>query len=89
MGLALLATAGRPCQRASTAPNPSAWWSLQPLTQPRVPHTDDQKATIENPLDAFLLAKLREKGLGFAPPADHRTLIRRLSFDLTGLPPQV
>lgn len=40
-----------------------------------------------HPVDAFIRAKLREKGLTPNPPADRRTLIRRLSFDLTGLPP--
>jgi mono/diheme cytochrome c family protein len=40
-----------------------------------------------NPVDAFVLAKLREHGLTLAPPADRITLLRRLSFDLTGLPP--
>jgi mono/diheme cytochrome c family protein len=40
-----------------------------------------------NPIDAFLRAKLREKGLSFNPPADHRALIRRVTFDLSGLPP--
>ncbi len=40
-----------------------------------------------NPIDAFLLAKLSDNGLSFAAPADRRTLVRRLTFDLTGLPP--
>ncbi len=42
---------------------------------------------VTNPIDAFVRAKLREKDLEPAAPADHRTLIRRLYFDLTGLPP--
>ncbi len=43
----------------------------------------------ENPIDAFLLSRLKEKGLGFSGPADPVTLLRRLSMDLTGLPPKL
>jgi hypothetical protein len=61
-------------------------WSLiapqRPLP-PRVKH----EAWIRNPIDRFILAKLEEQGLDPAPEADRRTLARRLSLDLTGLPP--
>jgi len=64
---------------AGTAKKP--FWAFQPPVLPTPPAMDP------NPVDAFLLAKLSEKGLGFNPPADHRTLIRRLYFDMTGVPP--
>ena len=47
-----------------------------------------RKARIENPIDAFVMTKLVEKGLPYSPLADKRTLIRRLYFDLIGLPPE-
>jgi hypothetical protein len=63
------------------------WWSLRPLNRPAVPAIRNPPSAIRNPIDSFILAKLRQKGLFPSPEADHRTLIRRLSFDLTGLPP--
>src|SRR5688572_4941117 len=64
-------------------------WSFAPRTQPPPPQFTDgaQRAWVGTGVDAFVLARLVEKGLRPAPPADRRTLIRRLSFDLTGLPP--
>ena len=62
------------------------WWSLQPVNRPDVPqikHTD----RVSNPIDAFVLAKLEAENMELAPPADKRILIRRLYFDLVGLPP--
>ena len=56
------------------------WWSFQPLARPPAPQAG-------HPIDAFIRAKLREKGLTPAPEADRRTLVRRLYFDLIGLPP--
>jgi hypothetical protein len=57
-------------------------WAFLTPKRPTVPESG-----CGNPVDAFLEVKLREKGLGFAPEADKRTLIRRLTFDLHGLPP--
>lgn len=62
-----------------------AWWAFQPVQRPAVPKADP--AQVRTPVDAFLLAKLRDSGLGFAPEADRPALIRRLSLDLTGLLP--
>ncbi len=64
--------------------NPLDWWSLQPLQRPAVPAI----AGVTNPIDAFIRAKLAEKKLTPSPETDRRTLIRRLYFDLTGLPPK-
>src|SRR5262249_41755180 len=64
------------------------WWSLQPIRRPPVPAvTEANIHLVRTPIDAFILAKLQAKGLGLSPEADRATLIRRLSFDLLGLPP--
>ena len=66
----------------------TVWWSRRPLVRPDVPALKEADARwVRNPIDAFVLAKLRAKGLSPSPEADPRTLIRRLSFDLIGLPP--
>ena len=70
---------------ASAADVP-ADWAFRRFARPGVPTVADAKA-VRNPIDAFVLAKLEAAGLAFAPEADRRTLIRRLSFDLIGLPP--
>lgn len=59
-----------------------AWWSLQPITNPKIPVKKDTEG-----IDAFIAAKLQEKGLSFSPEADPVTFIRRATFDLLGLPP--
>jgi hypothetical protein len=61
-------------------------WSLQPVLLPESPSVKDQHWGC-NPIDAFILSALEAKGLKPAPEADRRTLIRRVTFDLTGLPP--
>jgi len=64
------------------------FWAFQPVQRPEIPRVaGGDSSRIRNPVDSFLLAKLREHGLGFAPEAGKRTLIRRASFDLVGLPP--
>src|SRR5262249_43386190 len=64
-------------------------WSFTKLTRPAVPGKNEPKggAWIRNPIDAFILSRLEVEGLSPSPEADRVTLIRRLSFDLTGLPP--
>jgi hypothetical protein len=63
------------------------WWALQPVERPDPP-TVQNEAWITNDIDRFVLARLEEKRLEPSVPANRRTLIRRLSFDLIGLPPE-
>ena len=64
------------------------WWSFKKLERPVVPRIEGPgSAWARNPIDAFIRVRLDAKGLTPAPEADRLTLIRRLSFDLTGLPP--
>ena len=73
-----------------------SFWSFQPVRRPRVPipvaksenpESQQQIEKIKGPVDAFVHQKQILKGLGFSPQADRHTLIRRLTFDLLGLPP--
>jgi hypothetical protein len=61
-------------------------WSFHPLRDVAVPQPEEDR-WVANPIDAFILSRLRSEGLTPQPAADRQTLIRRLSFDLTGLPP--
>ncbi len=62
-------------------------WSLRPVVRPTEPKTKHPNARIQNPIDSFVIAKLAEQKLSLSPEADRRVLIRRLYFDLLGLPP--
>ncbi|MBM3994292.1 MAG: DUF1553 domain-containing protein [Planctomycetes bacterium] len=64
------------------------WWSLQPVKQPAIPTPKDAKWS-NDPVDRFLLSAMEAKGIAPAKDADPRTLIRRLSLVLTGLPATV
>ncbi|MCO6454123.1 MAG: PSD1 domain-containing protein [Pirellulaceae bacterium] len=63
-----------------------AFWSFQPIRRPAVPAVEPA-AQVHSPIDAFLLQRMAPSGLSFSPEADRRTLIRRASLDLLGLPP--
>ena len=62
-------------------------WAFQPVQRPTVPVVADERGWIQNPIDAFTLEKLSANGLTPSPPADKRSLVRRVSYSLTGLPP--
>lgn len=77
----------------TTTVDPSALgkshWAYQPVKEPKIPVSREAtpSAAASTPIDAFLLAKLGEKGQKFSSPANKRALIRRAYFDLHGLPP--
>ena len=85
---------GAPDPRTSGGPKPltdiaearARHWAFQPVKKPRVPEVK-KKRWVQTPVDAFVLVKLEQKHLQPAPSADRRTLIRRVTFDLLGLPP--
>ncbi|MEO6742782.1 MAG: PSD1 and planctomycete cytochrome C domain-containing protein, partial [Chthoniobacteraceae bacterium] len=64
-------------------PSAADWWSLKPLVTPKIPVV----AGVEHPVDRFIRARLAERKIAPSTEADRRTLIRRVYFDLHGLPP--
>lgn len=77
---------GRAYFGSGRPPASGTHWSFVPPGRPPAPDTH-HPGWPRNPIDRFILARLESEGLKPAPEADRRTLIRRLSFDLTGLPP--
>jgi hypothetical protein len=67
--------------------DPNDWWSLKPLVAVEIPTSATLASSANNPIDAFIDAKLKEKELGRSSLATPRERIRRLYFDLIGLPP--
>jgi hypothetical protein len=62
------------------------FWAFRPIADPAPPAVGDE-SWVKSPVDRFVLAQLEARGRKGSSPADRRTIIRRLSFDLTGLPP--
>jgi hypothetical protein len=62
------------------------FWAFQPVSRPQVPGSNFQVPST-NPIDPFIQQRLEKAGLKWSSPADKRTLLRRVHFDLTGLPP--
>src|ERR1035438_7832480 len=75
-----------PAVASRTANSKTSHWSFQPLSRPPVPDVGD-RSWPRNPIDNFILARLQAEHIQPSPEADRNTLIRRLSLDLTGLPP--
>ncbi len=84
------AKTARPEPKAITGPyfteDERNYWLFQPVKRPEIPKVAS-KHLVRTPVDAFLLAKLEASKMSFNAEADKRTLIRRATFDLTGLPP--
>ena len=74
-----------PVFAADSSTQDRAWWAFQPVRQPAVPKVG--KGWAKNDIDPFIAAKLTAQKLTPAKAADARVLIRRVTFDLTGLPP--
>ena len=75
-----------PAPASNAANSKTSHWAFQPFSRPQVPDAGD-RAWIRNPIDNFILARLEREHIQPSPEADRNTLIRRLSLDLTGLPP--
>ncbi len=80
------AGAPMPADQPKADPKRTELWSLKKPQLPAIPAVQD-KSSIRNDIDAFVVSRLEEKGLTPAPEADKRTLIRRATYDLIGLPP--
>ena len=69
-----------------SADSPGDHWAFQPIKRPTIPKLPNGSG-LRNPIDSFIRFRLTEEALSPSPVADRRTLIRRLSYSLTGLPP--
>jgi mono/diheme cytochrome c family protein len=78
-------TAG-PSKSYQISPKQRAFWAFRPVVKPPVPQPKDA-VWAKNDIDRFILAKLEAKGLSPGKPADKRTLLRRVYYDIIGLPP--
>lgn len=63
-------------------------WAFEKPTRPPVPEVKKAGGQVRNPIDAFVLRRLEQEGLGLSPAADPQALVRRVTLDLTGLPPE-
>src|SRR5262249_29147391 len=77
---------GRDRHGEDLQPTTNRHWAFQPMTRPAVPEVKG-KRWVQTPVDNFILAKLEQHRLAPSPPADKYALLRRVTFDLTGLPP--
>jgi hypothetical protein len=75
-----------PAKKVEPDRNQTEHWAFQPVRDHEPPKVGN-KGWVQNPIDNFILAKLEEKGLKPAPAANRLTLLRRVKFDLHGLPP--
>src|SRR5262245_17925102 len=75
-----------PMTAAQPGADERAHWSFRPLRRPEMPAVPG--ARVRTQIDRFVLAKLLEKGLDFAPDAERAMLVRRVYLDLIGLPPR-
>jgi hypothetical protein len=72
--------------RSQNATSDTAHWAFRPMHRPAVPAVRSVER-LATPVDAFILSRLEAAGLTLSPPADKPTLLRRVTYDLTGLPP--
>ena len=68
-------------------PEELSFWSFQPIRRPELPNVDDE-SLVRTPIDRFLIAAMKPKGLTYSAEADKITLLRRATYGLTGLPPR-
>ena len=88
LGLGAVARPGDdgPAPPESFSKDQAAHWAYQPIVRPELPVVKDA-AWVRNPIDRFVRAATEDLGLSHARPADRVALIRRVTYDLTGLPP--